>query len=158
VSKWKLAIGSAVLLVVVAGIVVWRTSGGSDLHGPAAMVRAATLLEEEEGCAGEMKLEASRIPVGPHGPPGTFFEIFGGLPEAGALAACAERIGGYVGWFRFAGAKALDGALRRHPELTERRQTCTRGRELLTESWVGPRTFDADYCRPLGFAVVPSAR
>ena len=36
-------------------------------------------------------------------------------------------------------------------------QTCTHGRELLTESWVGRKTFDADYCHRLGFAVLPSA-
>lgn len=157
-TKAKPAIGLIVLLVVVAGIVVWRTGGGGpDLHGPAAMVKAATVLEEEEGCPGEMDLQTSRIPVGPHGPPGTFFQTFGELPETGALASCSERIGGYIGWFRFAGAKAMDGALSRHPELTDDRQTCTHGRELLTASWVDSGTFDAEYCRRLGFAVVSSA-
>jgi hypothetical protein len=157
-TKAKLVIGVIVILVVAAGIVVWRTSiGGPDLHGPSAMVRAATWLEEEEGCPGEMDLRTSRIPVGPHGPPGTFFETFGELPESGALASCSERIGGYIGWFRFASAEAMDGALDRHPEITEFRQTCTHGRELLTASWVDSRTFDSEYCRRIGFAVFPSA-
>jgi hypothetical protein len=158
-TKMRLAIGVTVFLAIAAGIVVWRTSrGGSDLHGPSAMVQAATWLEEEEGCPGEMDLRASRIPVGPHGPPGTFFETFGELPESGALASCSERIGGYIGWFRFASAEAMDGALNRHPEMTELRQTCTHGRELLTASWVDSRTFDSEYCRRIGFAVFSSPR
>jgi hypothetical protein len=157
--KVKFAIGMIVVLVVAAGIVVWRTSqGGPDLHGPSAMVQAATWLGEEEGCSGEMKLQTSRIPVGPHGPPGTFFQTFGESPEAGALAACPEAIGGYIGWFRFTSAKAMDGALDRHPEMTELRQTCTHGRELLTASWVDSRTFDSEYCGRVGFAVFSSAR
>jgi hypothetical protein len=98
------------------------------------------------------------IPVGPHGPPGTFFQTFGELPESGALASCSERIGGYVGWFRFASAEAMDGALDRHPEMTELRQTCTHGRELLTASWVDSRTFDSEYCSRIGFAVFSPAR
>jgi hypothetical protein len=156
-TKVKLAVSVIAVLVVAVGAVVWLSSrGGPDLHGPSAMVQAATRLEEEEGCPNEMKLEASRIPVGPHGPPGTFFQIFGELPEAGALASCSERIGAYVGWFRFADPKAMDGALSRHPEMTADGQTCTHGRELLTESWVGRKTFDAEYCRQLGFAVLPT--
>ncbi|HEY0278126.1 MAG TPA: hypothetical protein VGC32_07645 [Solirubrobacterales bacterium] len=158
-TKAKLVIGVIVVLVVAAGIVVWRTSvGGPDFHGPSAMVQAATTLEEEEGCPGEMDLRTSRIPVGPHGPPGTFFETFGELPEAGALASCSERIGGYIGWFRFASAKAMDGAFSRNPEMTGDRQTCTRGRELLTALWVDIGTFDSEYCRPVGFAVLSPAR
>jgi hypothetical protein len=158
-TKTRLATGLAVLLVIAAGIVVWRTSiGGPDLHGPWAIVRAATELEHEEGCRGEMDLQTSRIPVGPHGPPGTFFQTFGELPESGALASCSESIGGYIGWFRFASAKAMDGALSRNPEMTADRQTCTRGRELLTASWVDVGTFDAEYCRRLGFAVLSSAQ
>ncbi|HJZ35959.1 MAG TPA: hypothetical protein VJ204_06765 [Solirubrobacterales bacterium] len=158
-TKVKLAISVILVLVVAVGIVVWRTSrGGHDFHGPSAIVQAATLLEEEEGCPGEMDLQMSRIPVGPHGPPGTFFQTFGELPESGALASCSERIGGYIGWFRFASAKAMDGALDRHPDMTERRQACTHGRELLTASWVDRRTFDSEYCHQVGFAVFSSTR
>jgi hypothetical protein len=156
-TKVKLAISIIVALLVAVGIVAWRTNqGGHDFHGPSAMVQAAAWLEDEEGCSGEMDLQTSRIPVGPLGPLGTFFETFGELPEASALASCSERIGGYIGWFRFASAEAMNGALDRHPEMTERRQTCTHGRELLTASWVDSRTFDSEYCRQIGFAVFPS--
>ena len=43
-TRTRLAIGLTVVLVIVAGIVVWRTSrGGDDFHGPSAMVQAAIL-------------------------------------------------------------------------------------------------------------------
>jgi hypothetical protein len=156
-TKVKLVISVILVLAVAVGAVVWRTSrGGHDFHGPSAMVQAATWLEEEEGCRGEMDLQTSRIPVGPQGPPGTFFQTFGELPESGALASCSERIGGYIGWFRFASTEAMDGALDRHPEMTELRQTCTHGRELLTTSWIDSRTFDSEYCHRIGFAVFSS--
>jgi hypothetical protein len=158
-TKVKLAISVIVVLVVAVGTVVWLSSrGGNDFHGPSAMVQAATWLEDEEGCPDEMELETSRIPVGPHGPPGTFFQVFGELPEAGALASCSERIGAYIGWFRFADAKAMAGALDRHPEMTADGETCTHGRELLTASWVDGKTFDSEYCRRIGFAVFSSPR
>lgn len=144
----------AAIAMVTVAVVVWVTeSRGSNLHGPQAMVRAAGWLSEEEGCPGEMELQASQIPVGPGGPPGTFFEMFGDAPEAGALASCRERIGAYIGWFRFADVKAMEGSLRRHPEITADEPTCTHGAELLVDSWVGREAFVTGYCHRLGFAV-----
>ncbi|HEX4306875.1 MAG TPA: hypothetical protein VHZ54_12625 [Solirubrobacterales bacterium] len=152
-TRWLIS-GSIAVIVIAAVAAVWVTkSDGSNLHGPQAMVKAAGWLSEEEGCPGEIELQTSRIPVGPDGPPGTFFETFGGVPEDGALASCGERIGAYIGWFRFADVKAMEGALGRHPEITEDQPTCTHGPELLLESWLGHEAFVAGYCRRLGFAV-----
>lgn len=152
-TRWLIS-GSIAVVVMSAVVVVWATrNDGSNLHGPPAMMQAAEWLSEQEGCPGEIELQTSRIPVGPHGPPGTFFETFGDAPEAGALASCVERIGAYIGWFRFADFKAMEGALRGHAEITAHQPVCTHGRELLLESWVGRKAFVTGYCRRLGFAV-----
>jgi hypothetical protein len=69
------------------------------------------------------------------------------------LADCGG-LNGFVGWFRFKSAQAMDGALRRHPELTEHEITCTRGSELVIDSLFGyPYGRVPGYCRRLGFSV-----
>jgi hypothetical protein len=108
---------------------------------------------DAEGECEELGIEASPIPVGPHGPPGTLFQMFGELPEVGALASCGG-LNGFVGWFRFSSARAMHAALSRHPELTEHEITCTHGTELLIDSLFGyPYSRVPGYCRKLGFLV-----
>jgi hypothetical protein len=117
------------------------------------LARLPGWLSGEGECPEGVDLEVSRIPVGPHGPPGTFFQKFGELPEAGALAACTGTLGGLIGWFRFPSVGAMDGALRRHPEITEHEPTCARGRELLIDSLLGYDKFFPEFCRQLDFEV-----
>jgi hypothetical protein len=47
----------------------------------------------------------------------------------------------------------MDGALRRHQEITEHDPTCTRGRELLIDSLLGYDKFFPEFCRRLDFEV-----
>jgi hypothetical protein len=149
---------AAAIAAVVAAFIVWEANSGLDLHGPAALVKVAGWLGEEGECFDGVELESSRIPVGPHGPPGTFFQTFGELPEAGALASCRETVDGFIGWFRFASAKDMLGALRRHPEITEHEMTCIDGRELLIDSLLSYDKFVSEDCRNLGFRVHRATR
>jgi hypothetical protein len=146
--------------VVVAAAVVWLVSSGGDdpTEGkPAAIAQVGRWMEGSEECE-EFAIEASPIPVGPHGPPGTFFQLFGETPEAGALTGCGG-LNGFVGWFRFPDAKTMDAALARHPERTADEITCTRGSEMLIDSLFGhPAKLVPEYCRRLGFAVHRPAR
>jgi hypothetical protein len=82
--------------LVIVAVVLWLTlHGGSDgPDGPETISKVAGWLSGEGECPEGVDLEASRIPVGPHGPPGTLFREFGELPEAGALAACTGTLGG----------------------------------------------------------------
>jgi hypothetical protein len=143
--------------VVIAAFVLWQVlrDGGDSSHAPEAISKMAGWLGEESECPEGVDLEASRIPVGPHGPPGTFFQIFGELPEVGALTACTGTASGFIGWFRFPSASAMEGALRRHPEMTKHEPTCTRGPELLIDSLLGYDKFFPEFCCRLGFEVHP---
>jgi hypothetical protein len=69
------------------------------------------------------------------------------------LTACTGTLGGFIGWFRFPSVETMDGALRRHPEITEHEPICTRGRELLIDSLLGYDRFFPEFCRRLGFEV-----
>jgi hypothetical protein len=158
VTKTRLIRLGVVAAVVVVAVVLWRVlDGGSDRPaGPEAISKVAGWLDESGECPEGIDFEVSKIPVGPHGPPGTFFQLFGRLPEAGALTACTNTLGGFVGWFRFPSAKAMEGALRRHPEIAEAELTCTRGSELLIDSILGNDKFVPEDCRRLGFKVHPA--
>lgn len=149
-------LGGLGALAIVA-IVLWLVlSGGSDRpDGPGAISKVAGWLGEESECPEGVELEASRIPVGPHGPPGTYFQIFGELPEAGALTSCTDTASGFIGWFRFRSTSDMEGALRRHPEITMHEPICTRGRELLIDSLLGNDRFFPEICRRLDFELHP---
>jgi hypothetical protein len=151
-NRGLLALGACALIVAV---VLWLTlHRGSDRpDGPEAISKVAGWLEGESECPEGIEFEVSRIPVGPHGPPGTFFQRFGELPEVGGLTSCTGTASGFVGWFRFPSARAMQGALRRHPEITEHELTCTRGSELLVDSFLGYDKFVPEWCRDLDFAV-----
>jgi hypothetical protein len=142
-----------VAAVVVVALVLWLTldHGGDTSHAPAAITKVADWMREEDECV-SVDVEASPIPVGANGPPGTFFEMFGELPEVGALAGC-EVASGFIGWFRFGSAAAMRAALRRHPELTSHELTCTKGDQLLIDSLLGYDKMVPEYCRRLGFEV-----
>jgi hypothetical protein len=148
----------ALALGIAIAIVLWLLfSGGSDRpDGPEAISKVAGWLREDTECPEGVELEVSRIPVGPHGPPGTFFQLFGELPEAGALTSCTDTIGGFIGWFRFPNAADLKGAMRRHSEIAWAESTCTRGRELLIDALLGNDRFFPEYCRRLDFELHPS--
>jgi hypothetical protein len=141
--------------VVAVAVAVWLASRGGDdptVGKPAAIAQVGRWMEAGGECE-EFAIEASPIPVGPHGPPGTFFQIFGEQPEVGALTGCGG-LNGFVGWFRFPDARTMDAALGRHPELTAHEITCTRGSELLIDSLFGyPEKLIPGYCRRLGFEV-----
>ncbi len=155
--RLRLLCGLGALAVV--AIVLWVVlSGGSDRpDGPEAISKVAGWLREESECPEGVELAASRIPVGPHGPPGTFFQIFGELPEAGALTSCTDTASGFIGWFRFRDVPDMEGALRRHPGITKHEPTCTRGRELLIDSLLGNDRFFPEFCRRIDFEVHPPA-
>jgi hypothetical protein len=149
----RLRLLGAVGALAIAALVLWLVlAGGSDRpDGPEAISKVAGWLGEAGECPEGVELQASRIPVGPHGPPGTFFQLFGELPEAGALASCTDTAGGFIGWFRFPTTDDMDYALRRHPEIAGHEPTCTRGRELLIDSLLGEDGFFPEFCRRLGF-------
>jgi hypothetical protein len=142
--------------VIVIAVIAWSVLRGGDEdaspNAPAVISQVASWMGAESGCE-ELEVEASPIPVGPHGPPGTFFQMFGELPEVGALSDCGA-LNGFVGWFRFKTARAMDGALRRHPELTKHEIACTHGSELVIDSLFGYLYSRVPgYCRQLGFSV-----
>ena len=153
-------LAGAGVLVVAAAVLLWHAlDRGSDTpDGPEAIAKVAGWLRDGGECPDGIDFEVSRIPVGLHGPPGTFFQIFGELPEVGALTACTDAASGFIGWFRFPSAEAMDGALRRHPEITRNELTCTAGAELVIDSLLGYDKFVPGWCRKLGFTVHPPDR
>jgi hypothetical protein len=149
-------IGASAAGVIVVVAIAWLLLRDNDSPGhdlPPVISQVGDWMRHEGECD-EFTIEASPIPVGPHGPPGTFFQLYGEIPTLGALASCGGGINGFVGWFRFPSPKTLRLTTTRLPGLTAGELTCTRGPELLIDSLFGstnPRF--ATLCRELNFTV-----
>jgi hypothetical protein len=79
---WAAGIAGALVVAVVAWLVLRGGDEDQFPGAPTVISQMASWMGDESGCE-ELEVEASPVPIGPHGPPGTLFQMFGELPEVG---------------------------------------------------------------------------
>jgi hypothetical protein len=79
-------------------------------------------------------------------------EPFHGEASVGASIECETWLSGWISYYEFPSAPALQAALQEHARLRGTHLYCAKGRELVINELVG---YDntADFCRRLGFSI-----